>query len=94
MKKEYILQAPFSHHVSKWRFQQFIVDTVLKQLRNLFPDNYSTTKWVDFLRERVEASTVDALNNQDQSWSYGYSICKWNKDLTLNKFNLTYHDIT
>jgi hypothetical protein len=79
MKKEYILQAPFSHHVSKWRFQQFIVDTVLKQLRNLFPDNYSTIKWLDFLRERVEMSNVDDLNNQDQ---------------TLNKFNLTYHDIT
>ena len=85
MKKEYIIDLPFSNHVSKWCFQQFIVETNLKMLRNLFPDYYSKTKWIDVLRKRVEESTVDYLSNQDQSWSYGYSQYKWNKDLSVCK---------
>ena len=85
MKKEYIIDLPFSNHVSKWCFQQFIEETCLKQFRNLLPDNYPKTKWIDILRERVEKSEVGYLHNQDQSWSYGYSQYKWNKDLSVCK---------
>ena len=85
MKTEYVLQSPFTHHVSKWHFQQFIEETSLKQFRNLLPDNYPKKKWIDILRERVEKSEVGYLHNQEQKWSYGYAQYKWNKDLSVRK---------
>jgi hypothetical protein len=77
MKKDYLMQSPFTHHVSKWHFQQFIVETNLKAFRGLFPNKYPKGKWLDILRGRVENSNVDDLNNQEPKWSWGFSNYKW-----------------
>ena len=83
-KKLYEIKAPYGAHVSHYHWQQHKELNTLHGIRSLFPPNHLTrTAWIDFLRERVETSSVGDLNKQSHSWIMGYRPKPFKKETVL-----------